>query len=77
VLDEAEPGGGHGGWLLHGTDRVAVPRAPGGHADFYRAVAAWRDGGPVPVDPWDAVRTAEVLDAAAVSAREGHVVRVG
>jgi predicted dehydrogenase len=80
VLDEAEPGGGqaHGGWLVHGDERVAVPRAPGGHADFYRDVAAWLAGaGPVPVDPADAVRTAEVLDAAAVSAREGQVVRLG
>jgi predicted dehydrogenase len=79
VLDEAEPGAGadHGGWLVHGADRVPVPRAPGGHADFYRAVAAWRDGGPPPVDPWDAVRTAQVLDAAAVSAREGRVVPIG
>ncbi len=80
VLDEAEPGGveGHGGWLVHGDQRVAVPRAPGGHADFYRDVAAWLGGDvPVPVDPEDAVRTAEVLDAAAVSARDGRVVRLG
>ena len=80
VLDEAAPGGpdAHGGWLVHGSDRVPVPRAAGGHADFYRAVARWLgDGGPVPVDPWDAVRTAEVLDAAAVSARESRVVRLG
>jgi predicted dehydrogenase len=80
VLDAAGPGGvvGHGGWLVHGADRVAVPRAPGGHADFYRAVAAWvRHGGPVPVDPWDAVRTAEVLDAALLSARESRVVTLG
>ncbi|GEA89162.1 Gfo/Idh/MocA family protein [Cellulomonas cellasea] len=67
----------HEGWLVHGRDRVPVPRAPGGHADYYRAVAAWvRDGGPVPVDPWDAVRTATVLDAARVSAREGRVVEL-
>ena len=77
VLDDAAPGGpdGHGGWLVHGSERVAVPTAPGGHADFYRAVRAWvRDGGPAPVDPWDGVRTAEVLDAAAFSARERRVV---
>lgn len=80
LLEPAQPGGvdGHGGWLVHGADRVAVPRAPGGHADFYREVAVWLRGqGPVPVDPEDAVRTAEVLDAAAVSAREGRVVRLG
>lgn len=67
----------HEGWLVHGADRVPVPRAPGGHADYYRAVTAWvRDGAPAPVDPWDAVRTATVLDAARVSAREGRVVTV-
>lgn len=81
TLDEQHthgaPGAGdeHEGWLVHGRDRVAVPRASGGHADYYRAVTAWvRDGGPVPVDPWDAVRTAAVLDAARVSAREGRAV---
>lgn len=77
VLDEADPAGpdAHGGWLVHGTERVAVPRAPGGHADFYRDVAAWlRGAGPVPVDPQDAVRTAQVLDAAAASARDHRVV---
>jgi predicted dehydrogenase len=68
----------HGGWLVHGAERVAVPAAPGGHADFYRDVAAWvRGDGPVPVDPEDAVRTAQVLDAAATSAREERVVRLG
>ncbi len=79
VLDDATPDDAapHGGWLVHGAGRVAVPRAAGGHADFYRGVAAWQDGGPVPVDPWDAVRTAQVLDAAAVSAREGRVVALG
>ncbi|GAA2722675.1 Gfo/Idh/MocA family protein [Cellulomonas aerilata] len=80
VLDVADPDGpvGHGGWLVHGADPVPVPRAPGGHADFYRAVGAWvRDGGPAPVNPWDAVATAQVLDAAAVSAREGRVVELG
>ena len=69
--------GDHGGWLVHGDRRVPVPRPAGGHADFYREVAAWvRGEGPAPVDPRDAVRTAEVLDAAAVRAREGRVVRL-
>ena len=79
VLDDAADGSGdgHGGWLVHGAERVPVPRAPGGHADFYREVAAWVGGdGPAPVDPVDAVRTAELLDAAAVSAREGRLVRL-
>jgi len=73
VLDEGvEP---HGGWLVRGEERTAVPLAPGEHTDFYRGVAAWlRSEGPVPVDPWDAVRTARVLDAARESARSGQVV---
>ncbi|WP_448061013.1 Gfo/Idh/MocA family oxidoreductase [Cellulomonas hominis] len=63
------------GWLVHGADRVAVPRAPGGHPDFYRAVARWvRAGGAPPVDPVDAVRTARVLDAARVSSDERRAV---
>jgi len=76
VFDDAAPAGTLG-WLTHGREREPVPQAPGGHADFYRAVAAWLlDGGPVPVDPHDAVRTAEVLDAARRSAREGRLLDV-
>lgn len=64
-----DPGEGMEGWLVHGDQAVPVPREPGGHADFYRAVGAWlRDGAPVPVDPRDAVATATVLDAARRSA---------
>ena len=66
----------HEGWLVRGAERVPVPRVGGGHVDIYRAVAAWVvDGGPPPVDPFDAARTARVLDAARVSADEGRVVR--
>jgi predicted dehydrogenase len=44
---------------------------------FYPAfAAAVRSGGPMPVDPWDAVATAEVLDAARQSARTGRVITV-
>lgn len=65
----------HEGWLVRGEERVPVRRVPGGHGDYYRAVADWvRGSGPRPVDPWDAVTTAAVLDAARVSAREGRVV---
>lgn len=77
VLDEDAPEGGHGGWLVRGADRTPVPVAPGEHADFYRGVRAWlREGAAAPVDPWDAVRTAAVLDAARESARTGEVVRL-
>lgn len=76
ALDEDAQG--VGGWLVHGDERRAVPTPPGDHADFYRDVARWLvDGGPVPVDPWDAVRTLEVLDAARASARTGQVVQIG
>jgi predicted dehydrogenase len=44
---------------------------------FYPAFAkAVRGDGPVPVDPWDAVATAEVLDAARESATTGGVATV-
>jgi predicted dehydrogenase len=44
---------------------------------FYPAFAkAVRGDGPVPVDPWDAVATAEVLDAARESATTGRVATV-
>jgi len=63
------------GWLVRGDDRTPVQRAAGGWEDFYPAVAdALRGGGPMPVDPWDAVRVLEVLDAARRSARERAVV---
>lgn len=76
VLDDDAPEGTLG-WLTRGRERTPVPAAPGGHADFYRAVEEWLTAdGPVPVDPLDAVRTAEVLDAARVSAREGRTVLV-
>jgi predicted dehydrogenase len=71
VFDDAAPHGTEG-WITRGRERTPVPRAPGGHADFYRAVIAWLDGGPAPVDPADAVRTARVLDTARVSARTGR-----
>ena len=75
-IDAAAPAG-HLGWIATGRELEPVPQAPGGHADFYRAVVSWlRDGGPVPVDPWDAVRTAHVRVAARVSARTGARVEL-
>lgn len=69
---------GHCGWIVTGEERRAVTREPGEYADFYRAVvaalarpdAAARQAA-MPVDPWDTVATAEVLDAARGSAVEG------
>ncbi|PRZ03263.1 putative dehydrogenase [Isoptericola sp. CG 20/1183] len=73
-FDDDAPAGTHG-WLTRGRDREPVPVAPGGHADFYRSLAPWLAGdAPAPVDPADAVRTTEVLDAARTSAREGRQI---
>jgi predicted dehydrogenase len=71
-FDTLDPGRGMAGWLVRGTESTPVPTAPGEPADFYRGVARWLlEGGEAPVDPWDAVATAAVLDAARHSARTG------
>lgn len=71
------------GWFVAGPDRRPVPAGAGEYADFYRAVVAalaLPDPGArqaaMPVDPWDAVATAGVLDAARRSAAEGRPVAV-
>jgi len=52
-----------------------VPSARGAWNLFYPAfAAAVRGTQPVPVDPWDAVATATVLDAARTSAHTAQVV---
>lgn len=49
---------------------------PGSYETFYQMVRdALRGGGPLPVDPHDAVKTIQVIEAARVSARSGQVVR--
>jgi predicted dehydrogenase len=64
------------GQLLRGDTAEPVPSARGAWDRFYPAfAAAIRGTQPVPVDPWDAVATAAVLDAARTSARSGQVVR--
>jgi predicted dehydrogenase len=76
VFDADAPDGTEG-WLTRGRDRTPVPRAPGGHVDFYRALVEWLTAdGEIPVDPADTVRTAEVLDAARAAARDGRTVTV-
>lgn len=65
------------GALHRGDDVEPVRSEPGAWHSFYPAFArAVRGLGPVPVDPRDAVATAEVLDAARESARTGEVVRL-
>ena len=63
------------GHLLRGDTAEPVPSTRGAWNLFYPAfAAAVRGTQPVPVDPWDAVATAAVLDAARTSARAGQVV---
>jgi predicted dehydrogenase len=63
------------GNLQRGASVEPVPSARGAWDLFYPAFAsAVRGTCPVPVDPWDAVATATVLDAARASARTGQVV---
>jgi predicted dehydrogenase len=63
------------GHLRRGDADEPVPSKPGAWNLFYPAFAeAVRGSGPMPVDPWDAVATAAVLDAARTSARTAHVV---
>jgi predicted dehydrogenase len=84
VLDDAYEEGRrpgepvHVGWFVRGATRTPVPLPVGGYVDLYRQVVRWvREGGAPPVDPGDAVRTAEVLDAAVLSAAERRVVALG
>jgi predicted dehydrogenase len=66
------------GRIHRGGAGEPVPSVPGAWNTFYPAfAAAVRGQGPVPVDPWDAVATASVLDAARRSATHGEVVRLG
>jgi predicted dehydrogenase len=54
-----------------------LPSERGAWPTFYPAfAAAVRGAGPVPVNPWDAVATAQVLDAARESATAGQVIRL-
>jgi predicted dehydrogenase len=67
------------GWgrLQRGRTSAPVPTERGRWDTFYPAMArAIRGDGPLPVDPWDAVRTMIILDAARVSATEGRTVEV-
>jgi predicted dehydrogenase len=66
----------HWGRLHRGDISEAVPSARGEWDLFYPAfAAAVRGTQPVPVNPWDAVATAAVLDAARTSARTAQLVR--
>jgi predicted dehydrogenase len=61
--------------LVRGEQTDPVVPEPGAWEAFYPSVlAALRDGTPMPVDPADAVRVLEILDAARESAATGRVV---
>lgn len=65
------------GQVLRGDLAEPAPSARGEWDLFYPAfAAALRGTRPLPVDPWDAVTTATVLDAARTSAATGEVVRL-
>jgi predicted dehydrogenase len=77
---QADADAAHSGWLYRGEERTPVERAAGGQSDLYRAVAAALASddpqAAMPVDPWDAVHTLAVIDAARVSAAQERVVSV-
>lgn len=63
------------GTLYRGPEPEVVPSEHGRWDQFYAQFAdAVRGTGPVPVDPWDAVATATVIDAARRSAADGTSV---
>jgi predicted dehydrogenase len=63
------------GNLVRGEESESVETVPGDYRRFYADVAAAvREGAPPPVDPEDAVRTLEILEAAARSSTSGAVV---
>jgi predicted dehydrogenase len=66
------------GRVFRDDDSELLRSEPGAWDTFYPAfAAAVRGAGPVPVSPWDAVATAQVLDAARQSAVERAVIRLG
>lgn len=68
------------GWIYQGEQRTAVARPVAGQVDFYRrvsrALAAPDPQAAMPVNPYDAVHTLAVIDAARASAAHGQVVHV-
>ena len=65
------------GSIYRGGVATPVPSRTGSWSAFYTGLArAIRGDGPPPVDPWDAVASLQVLDAARLSAATGQVVPV-
>jgi predicted dehydrogenase len=78
--DLANADAAHCGWVYVGDQRTPMARAASGQVDFYRevkrALVAADPQGAMPVDPYDAVHTLAVIDAARVSAAQAVVVQV-
>jgi len=65
------------GRLGIGDDARPVPTEPGDYRDLYVQLgAALRGEAPNPVDPMDAVRTLEIIEAARRSSSERRVMEV-
>lgn len=63
------------GWLERGGRRERVASVPGDWQQFYKLLQKAVDGqGRNPVDPYEAVAAATVLDAARLSADQGRVI---
>ena len=78
--DLADADAGHCGWIYEGERRTPVTRPAVGQVDFYRqvraALATQDPQAAMPVDPYDAVHTLAVIDAARTSAAHGTVEQV-
>jgi len=78
--DLADAGAAQCGWIYAGGERTPVTRPVVGQVDFYRqvkrALGTQDSQTAMPVDPYDAVHTLAVIDAARVSAASGTVVQV-
>jgi len=68
------------GWIYAGEQRTPVVRPVAGQVDFYHQVKAAISGqdpqAAMPVDPYDAVHTLAVIEAARASAVRGTVEQV-
>jgi scyllo-inositol 2-dehydrogenase (NADP+) len=79
---DAEPGWGtepssSWGRLIRGERSEVVESVPGDWSRFYALlVQALREGGPPPVDPWEAVQALRILDLARQSAATGTVLEL-
>jgi predicted dehydrogenase len=66
------------GHLISGAERRPVPTLAGAYQLFYAGMATLLlEGGPPPVDISDAIITAEIIEAAIRSSRDGTVASLG